>query len=276
MSDIPTIRLHNGVDMPQVGLGVWQAADGSQVEQAMAVAFEAGYRLIDTAAIYGNEQGVGRAIRASGLKREEIFITTKLWNSEQGYDRTLKAFDESLSKLGLDTVDLYLIHWPMPKMGKYVDTWRAMEKLYADKRVRAIGVSNFKPAHLDELLADASVVPMVNQIELHPRLQQGPTRAMCDAHDIRVEAYSPLMHGGDVLDDPAVTSLAAKYDKTPAQVILRWHVQHEFIVIPKSVTPDRIVENIELFDFAMTDADMATIDALDTGKRVGADPDQFN
>lgn len=276
MGNIPNVKLNNGVMMPQFGLGVWQAQDGSEVEQAIAAAFEAGYRLIDTAAIYGNEVGVGNAIKNSGLGREEIFLTTKLWNADQGYDTTLKAFDASLERLGVDYVDLYLIHWPVPKAGRFVDTWRAFEKLYADGRVRAIGVSNFKPAHLDTLLETAKVVPAVNQIELHPHLTQEETRAYCDEHGIRVESYSPIMHGGKVLENELIASLAKKYGKTPAQVTLRWHIQHGLIAIPKSVTPARIKENVDIFDFELAADEMASIDAMKTGERTAPDPDEFN
>jgi diketogulonate reductase-like aldo/keto reductase len=276
MSTVPTLTLNNGVTIPQFGLGVWQAQDGAEVERAIAAAFESGYRLIDTAAIYGNEQGVGNAIKASGLKRDEIFLTTKLWNSDQGYDSTLRAFDASIERLGVDYVDMYLIHWPMPKVGKFVDTWKAFEKLYADKRIRAIGVSNFTVPHLEALLAQAEIVPAVDQIELHPRLSQPEIRAYCEAHDIKVESYSPIMHGGEVLEDPVIKRIAEAHGKSPAQVVLRWHIQHGLIVIPKSVNPERIRENIAIFDFELALEEMEVIDAMNTNTRVGADPDTFN
>ncbi len=270
---VPMLPLNNGVAIPQVGLGVWQAKEGTEVERAVDAALEAGYRLIDTAAIYGNELGVGRAIKASGLPREEIFITTKLWNAHHAYADALRAFDESLAKLDCGYIDLYLIHWPLPMEGKFTQAWKALEQIYESKRVRAIGVSNFKPHHLEELLRGAAMVPAVNQIELHPLLQQKATRAYCIDHGIAVESYSPLMRAGEALEHPVITTLAQKYEKTPAQVILRWHVQSGLIVIPKSVTPERIRENIALFDFALEENDMDAIDGMDRGQRIGSDPD---
>lgn len=271
---IPTFVLNNGVEIPQLGLGVFQAKEGDEVERAVAVALEAGYRLIDTAAIYGNEAGVGRAMKASGLPRQEIFLTTKLWNAHHAYDDALRAFDESLAKLDCGGyVDLYLIHWPLPMEGKFTEAWRALENVYEQKRARAIGVSNFKPAHLETLLGQATTVPAVNQIELHPMLQQKETVAYCREHGIAVEAYSPLMQAKEALAHPDIAGLAQKYGKTPAQVILRWHVQSGFVVIPKSVTPERIRENIALFDFALSEDDMGAIEGMDRGQRIGADPD---
>lgn len=272
-STIPNIALNNGVEIPQVGLGVWQAAEGSEVEEAVRASLEAGYRLIDTAAIYGNEVGVGKAIKAGAVPREELFITTKLWNANHAYDDALRAFDESLSKLDCGYIDLYLIHWPLPMEGKFTQAWKALEKLYNDKRVRSIGVSNFKPQHLDELLKEAETVPSVNQIELHPMLQQKETRAYCAEHGIEIESYSPLMRGGEGLEHPVIVDLANKHSKTPAQVILRWHVQSGFIVIPKSVTPKRIRENLALFDFELSENDIGLIESMDSGHRIGADPD---
>ena len=272
-SNVPIITLNNGVEIPQIGLGVWQAAEGDEVENAVLAALETGYRLIDTAAIYGNEEGVGKAMKASGLPREEIFLTTKLWNAHHAYDDALRAFDESLAKLDCGYVDLYLIHWPLPMEGQFTQAWKALEKLYNDKRVRAIGVSNFKPHHLDELLKDAETVPSVNQIELHPMLQQKETRVHCDKHGIIVESYSPLMRGGEALEHPVIARLASQYVKTPAQIVLRWHIQNGFIVIPKSVKAKRIQENFAVFDFELSEDDMRTFDELDSGQRIGADPD---
>jgi diketogulonate reductase-like aldo/keto reductase len=270
---IPTLTLNNGVAIPQVGLGVFQTKEGAEVERAVHAALDVGYRLIDTAAIYGNEVGVGKAIKASGLPREEVFITTKLWNAHHAYDDALRAFDESLAKLDCGYIDLYLIHWPLPMEGKFTQAWKALEHLYASQRVRAIGVSNFKPHHLDEVLQGANVVPAVNQIELHPLLQQRATRTYCAEHGIVIEAYSPLMQAGEALEHPVIANLAQHYGKTPAQVILRWHVQRGFIVIPKSAKPERIRENIALFDFALSEDDLRAIDSLDREQRIGADPD---
>jgi len=273
---IPLVHLNNGVDIPQVGLGVWQADEGAEVEGAVSAALEAGYRLIDTAAVYGNEVGVGKAIRASGLSRDEIFITTKLWNAHHAYEDALRAFDESLEKLDCGYIDLYLIHWPLPMEGKFTQAWKALERLYDERRVRAIGVSNFKPHHLEELLSGAVTAPAVNQIELHPLFQQHETRAYCDAHGIAVESYSPLMRAGEALEHPVIAKLARAHGKTPAQIILRWHAQSGLIVIPKSVKPERIRENIALFDFELSESDMREIAGMDRGQRIGSDPDLAN
>jgi diketogulonate reductase-like aldo/keto reductase len=275
MSDsiVPTITLNNGVQIPQIGLGVWQAKEGDEVTAAVHAALETGYRLIDTAAAYGNEAGVGKAIKASSVPREEIFITTKLWNADHAYEDALRAFDESLRKLDCGYVDLYLIHWPLPMEGKFTQAWKAMEKLYDDKRVRAIGVSNFKPNHIDELLKGAETVPMVNQIEVHPLFQQKEMRAYCVDHNIAVESYSPLMRGGEALEHPIITNLAHHHGKTPAQVILRWHIQSGLIVIPKSVKPQRIQENFALFDFELSQDEMTEIEGMDQGRRLSSDPD---
>ncbi|WP_308314563.1 aldo/keto reductase [Streptomyces gilvus] len=274
-SKVPPIILNNGVEMPQLGFGVWQVPD-DEAEQAVATALEAGYRSIDTAAIYGNEEGTGKAIAASGVPREEIFVTTKLWNSEHGYDATLRAFDASLEKLGLDYLDLYLIHWPTPARDKYVDTYKAFEKLHADGRVRAIGVSNFEPEHLRRLIDETSVIPAVDQIELHPHLQQRAAREFHAEQGIATEAWSPLGQGKGLLEVPAIVAIAQKHGRTPAQVVLRWHLQLGTIVIPKSVTPSRIRENIEVFDFSLDTEDLAAISALNEDRRLGPDPSSFN
>ncbi|MEU5832520.1 aldo/keto reductase [Streptomyces diacarni] len=275
MSNVPTTTLNNGVEMPQLGFGVWQVP-ADEAATAVTTALESGYRSIDTAAAYENEEGVGRALADSGLPRDELFVTTKLWNSEQGHDSTLRAFDASLAKLGLDFVDLYLIHWPMPEVDKYADTWRAFEKIYAEGRARAIGVSNFQPAHLNRLIELGGTVPALNQIELHPRLQQSVPRAYHTDHGIATEAWSPLGQGGDLLDDPTLTGIAGKHGKTVAQVVLRWHLQLGNVVIPKSVTPARVRENFDLFDFELTSEDMAEIATLNTDTRLGPDPDDMN
>lgn len=274
MTSVPTVTLNNGVTMPQLGFGVFQVPD-EETTTAVSTALAAGYRSIDTAAVYGNERGVGRAIADSGLARDELFITTKLWNADQGHDAALTAFDVSLEKLGLDHVDLYLIHWPAPARDLYSDTWRALEKLLADGRTRAIGVSNFRPAHLERLLKDASVVPAVNQIELHPGLQQRESREFHTRHGIATEAWSPLAQGA-VLNDESITSIAAKYGRSPAQIVLRWHLQTGNVVIPKSVTAARIRENLDVFDFELDRQEIDAIDRLDRGMRTGPDPDAVN
>lgn len=255
----------------KLGFGVFQVPD-DETTAAVTAALEAGYRSIDTAAVYGNEAGVGRALAESGLGREELFVTTKLWNADQGYDATLAAFDASLAKLGLDHVDLYLIHWPTPARDLYTDTWRALEKLLADGRIRAAGVSNFQPTHLRRLREESALVPAVNQIELHPGLQQRELRAVHTESGIATEAWSPLAQGA-LLDEEVLTSLAARHGKSPAQVVLRWHIQLGNVVIPKSVTPARIRQNIDVFDFELTADDMEAIAGLDRGMRTGPDPD---
>ena len=268
-----TVELNNGVRMPRLGLGVYKVKDGAEVIQAVHAALEAGYRSIDTAAFYENEKGVGEAIRTSGLRREDVFVTTKVWNDRQGYESTLAAFEESRKKLGFDYVDLYLIHWPIK--GKFKETWRALEKLYREGYVRAIGVSNFKIHHLEELFEDSEVTPAVNQIELHPRLTQEDVRAYCKEKGIQVEAWSPLMRGR-LMDEPTLVDLAKKYGKTPAQIIIRWDLQHGLITIPKSVRKERIIENADVFDFELSDEDMKKIDALNQNLRTGRDPDEIS
>ncbi|MEU6096369.1 aldo/keto reductase [Streptomyces sp. NPDC047079] len=274
-SKVPPIILNNGVEMPQLGFGVWQVPD-DEAESAVATALEAGYRSIDTAAIYGNEEGVGKAVAASGVPRQDLFITTKLWNSDQGYDSTLRAFDTSLKKLGLEYVDLYLIHWPMPSRGTFVETYKAFEKIYADGRAKAIGVSNFLPEHLRALIDATSVIPAVDQIELHPHLQQHAARDYHAEQGIATEAWSPLGQGRGLLEVPAIVAIAQKHNRTPAQVVLRWHLQLGNVVIPKSVTPSRIKENIEVFDFSLDTEDMAAISALNEDRRLGPDPATFD
>ncbi|MEU0790059.1 aldo/keto reductase [Amycolatopsis sp. NPDC005961] len=275
MTSVPVIELNNGVRMPQLGYGVFQVPD-DETATAVKAALEAGYRSIDTATVYGNEKGVGQAIAESGITRDELFVTTKLWNSAQGYDSTLKAFDESMKRLGLEQLDLYLIHWPTPARDKYLDTWRAFEKLHADGRVRAIGVSNFQPAHLTRLLDAADVAPAVNQIELHPYLQQREVREFDAKHGIATEAWSPLAKGGSLLGDPIIAELAVKHGRTPAQIVLRWHLQLGNVVIPKSVTPSRIEENFDLFGFTLAEEELESLTPLDRGERTGPDPDTFN
>ena len=264
-----TLQLGSGARIPQVGLGVWQTPSGATTRQAVAAALDAGYRHIDTARIYGNEADVGAAVRASGVAREAVWITTKLWNADQGYDRALRAFDASLATLGLDYVDLYLIHWPVAE--KRLESWRALERLHAEGRARSIGVSNFLRPHLEELLAGARQVPAVNQIELTPFLQRRETRALCAEHGIVVEAYSPLTHGRR-LDHPVVTDVARRTGHSVAQVLLRWGLQHGLVVLPKSTKPARIAENGALFDFTLDDRAMKELDALEEGLVTGWDP----
>ena len=266
----PTITLNNGITIPQVGFGTFQVP-AEETQRTVEAALEVGYRHIDTAAGYYNEAGVGAAVRACGLPRDEVFVTTKLRNGDQGYEQALKAFEDSRRALGLDVVDLYLIHWPVPSTDLYVETWRAFEKLLADGAVRAIGVSNFLPDHVERLVRETEVVPAVNQIEVHPTFQQRPTQAASTDRGIAVEAYSPLGQGKD-LDAAAVTSVAERLGVTTGQVVLRWHVQAGRIVIPKSVTPERIASNLDLFSFELTDEDVAAIDGLDSDERIGADP----
>jgi 2,5-diketo-D-gluconate reductase A len=267
---VPDVTLDNGVRMPQLGFGVFQVGD-DEARAAVATALECGYRSIDTAALYGNEHGVGVAVRASGIPREELFVTTKLWNADQGAGRVGPAFERSLEKLGLDYVDLYLIHWPVPSRDLFVETWQAFERLYENRRVRAIGVSNFTPPQLARLLEETDVVPAVNQIELHPGFQQSELRTFHREHGIATEAWSPLGQGA-ALTHPVITRLAERHGKTPAQVVLRWHLELGNVVIPKSVTPRRIEENFAVFDFELTAEDAQEIAALETGRRIGPDP----
>jgi diketogulonate reductase-like aldo/keto reductase len=270
VSDFTT--LNNGVKMPWLGLGVYKAKDGEEVEQAIHYALKAGYRLIDTAAFYQNEAGVGRAIAKADVAREDLFVTTKVWNSDQGYESTLQAFETSRKKLGLEYVDLYLIHWPVK--GKYKETWKALQKLYKEGFVRAIGVSNFQVHHLEDILQDSDVVPAVNQVEYHPLLTQKEVHNFCKANNIQLEAWSPLMRGN--LDNDVLKELSDKYGKTPAQIVIRWDLQNGVVTIPKSVRESRIIENANVFDFELNAEDMAKIDALNKNHRFGPDPDNFN
>lgn len=265
--------LNDGSLIPQLGFGVFQVP-ADQVFDTVTAALNAGYRSIDTAAIYENEEGTGRAIRQFGLPRDEVFVTTKLWNADQGYDSALRAFDASMQRLGLDYLDLYLIHWPVPAANRFVDTFRAFQRLKADGRVRSIGVSNFRIPDLERLIAETGETPSVNQIELHPRLTQPELREYHAEHAIATEAWSPLGQGA-VLDDPVITRIADEVDRTPAQVIIRWHLQLGNVVIPKSVTPARIVENFDILGFELSADQVAAISALNSGKRTGADPETF-
>jgi diketogulonate reductase-like aldo/keto reductase len=268
-----TVPLHNGVRMPYFGLGVFQIRDGEAVQKAMLHALSEGYRLFDTAAAYGNERGVGEALRESGLPRGEVFITTKVWNSDQGFDKTLRAFDASMEKLGIEQLDLYLIHWPVK--GKFVDTWKALERLYSEGRTRAIGVSNFLQHHLEELMARSPQIPMINQLEFHPYLLQQPLLDFCRTYNIRHEAWSPLMKGR-VAGIAELQTIGRKYGKEPAQVALRWCLQKGVVVIPKSSHADRISSNALVFDFQLSSDDIEAIDGLDRHTRLGPDPDNFN
>ncbi|USK75873.1 aldo/keto reductase [Peribacillus frigoritolerans] len=267
-----TITLHNGVKMPQLGFGVFKVKNGNETVESVKKAIEVGYRAIDTAAIYENEEGVGQAIRECGVPREELFITSKVWNTEQGYETTLKAFEDSLNRLGLEYLDLYLIHWP--GKDKYLETWRALEKLYKDGKVKSIGVSNFHVHHLENLLANSEVKPVVNQIELHPLLTQVEIRDYCAKHEIKVESWSPLGRG-NLLEEPTINHIAKKHGKCSAQVLIRWHLQHDLVVIPKSITPSRIKENAQVFDFSLSLNEMNQIDALNKNERFGSNPDEL-
>jgi len=271
---VPAVRLNDGADVPQFGFGVFQIPT-EQTVTAVRTALDAGYRHIDTAQMYGNEAEVGRAIAESGVPREEIFVTTKLNNDCHGYDAALGALDESLRKLGFDHVDLFLIHWPRPQEGRYVETWTALEKLKADGKARSVGVSNFTVEHLERLAERTGTVPAVNQIELHPQFPQAALRAYHAEHGIATEAWSPIGQGGDLLQDGRLRALADGHGRSPAQVVLRWHIQLGNIVFPKSVTPERIRENIDVFDFELSADDMAVVDGLDTGTRKGPDPNRF-
>ncbi|MGI8762335.1 MAG: aldo/keto reductase [Jatrophihabitantaceae bacterium] len=275
MADQPTVTLNSGTAMPQLGFGVFQVPD-EQSTEAVAAAFRAGYRAVDTAAMYRNEGGVGTAIAESGIAREELFVTTKLDNNAHGHDEALRACEQSLQRLGLDYVDLYLIHWPLPAKDRYVETWRAFTELQRDGRARAIGVSNFQPAHLRRIIEETGTVPAVNQIELHPYLVQDELRGFDSEHGIATEAWSPIARGGELLEEPAITGLAEKYAKSPAQVVIRWHLQLGNIVIPKSVTPQRIVENFDVFDFELAEDDVTAITGLNRDERTGPNPDTFH
>lgn len=271
MIDQPTITFHDGNSIPQVGLGVWQTPNDTAVT-AVKAALSTGYRHVDTAAIYENEEGVGEGIHTSGVARSEIFLTTKLWNTDQGHDTTLKAFEASLKRLGTDYVDLYLIHWPAPKRDQYVDTWKAFIRLQKEGRARSIGVSNFYPEHLQRLIDETGVTPVINQIELHPDFPQKDARAYHEKHRIITQSWSPLGQG-TLLENPVVAKVAAKHARTPAQVITRWHIDNGLVVIPKSVTPSRIAENFEVFDFKLDDEDMQIFASLEKdGRRIGPDP----
>jgi 2,5-diketo-D-gluconate reductase A len=272
-TSIPTVTLHDGVEIPQLGFGVFQVPP-EDTQAVVEEALEVGYRHIDTAAAYRNERGVGAAIASSGIPRDEVFVTTKLWNSQQGYESTLGACEKSLQRLDLDHVDLYLIHWPVPTEGRAFDTWRAFERIHEEGRSRTIGVSNFRIEDLEMLEREAETQPTVNQIELHPHFPQAELRAWHLEHGIATESWSPLAQG-DLLVNETISSVAARHDRTPAQVILRWHLQLDCIVIPKSVTPKRIRENFEVFDFELSDEDTTEIAALDVGQRIGPDPANF-
>jgi methylglyoxal/glyoxal reductase len=274
ISDIRgTVELHNGISMPYFGLGVFQVDDGEEVMRAVSYALSAGYKHIDTASLYGNERGVGQAVAANGMPRKEIFVTSKVWNSDQGYDSTLRAFEKSMKLLGFEYLDLYLVHWPV--RGKYLETWKALEHLYTEGRVRAIGVSNFLRPHLEDLLSHCEIVPMVNQLEFHPRLVQQELLDYCVSHKIQYEAWSPLMQG-KIFHIKELQALASKYGKDIAQIVLRWDLQKGVVTIPKSIHRERIISNAEIFDFEISTEDMLAIDRLDKHQRVGADPDNFN
>lgn len=271
---VPSIPLRDGTSIPQIGFGVWQVP-ADIVTEATLTAFEAGYRHVDTAAVYQNEAGVGEAIRRSGLARDDIYVTTKCWNADQGYDEAMRAFDTSMGKLGIDQVDLYLIHWQCLEVGRYLDTWRALIAIRESGRARSIGVSNFHEAALRHIIDETGVVPVLNQIELHPWLPQTQMRAVDDGFGIVTESWSPLASGG-LVDDPVLAAIGMKHGKSPAQVMIRWHLQLGLVVLPKSVTPARIRENIDVFDFVLDADDLAQIATLESGHRTGPNPDEFN
>lgn len=272
-----TTTLHNGIKMPWFGLGVFKVEEGAELVQAVKSAIKHGYRSIDTAAIYENEKGVGQgiheAMKENNIAREDLFVTSKVWNADLGYESTIAAYETSLAKLGLEYLDLYLIHWPVE--GKFKEAWRALETLYKEGRVKAIGVSNFQIHHLEELMKDASIKPMVNQVELHPKLSQTELRNFCKEQDIQIEAWSPLMQG-QLLDNPVLKEIAEKHNKSIAQVILRWDLQHGIVTIPKSTKENRIIENASLFDFELSADDISRIDGMNENLRVGPDPDNFD
>lgn len=271
MTDQTSVTFNDGRSIPQVGLGVWQTPNETAAP-AVRAAIEAGYRHVDTAAIYGNEEGVGEGIRSSGVARQDIFLTTKLWNEAQGFESTLKAFDESLKRLGTDYVDLYLIHWPAPKKDRYLDTWKAFVQLHKEGRAKSIGVSNFAAEHLKRIIGETGVTPVLNQIELHPDFQQRALRKSHEELGIKTQSWSPLGQG-QLLTNAVIGKIAAKYGRTPAQTIIRWHIDNGLIVIPKSVTPSRIAENFKVFDFKLDADDLKQIDTLDTPTgRIGPDP----
>lgn len=273
-----TVTLNNGIEMPKLGLGVFRVEDSSELINAVKVAIKNGYRSIDGAAIYGNEEAMGEGIRQGirevGISREDLFITSKVWNADLGYESTIKAYEESLKRLGVEYLDLYLIHWPVE--GKYKEAWKALEYLYKEGRVKAIGVSNFQIHHLQDLLADAEIKPVINQVEFHPYLSQQPVREFCKEHDIQVEAWSPLMAGNGLLENEVLKEIASKYNKTVAQVVLRWDLESQVVTIPKSTNERRLIENIDIFDFNLSEDDIDKIDSLNKNLRVGPDPDNFD
>jgi 2,5-diketo-D-gluconate reductase A len=271
---VPQLTLNDGRHIPQLGFGVFKVPD-DETQRAVEVALETGYRSIDTAAFYRNERGVGAALQASGLPRDELFITSKVWNDAHGKDNARASFENSLELLGLDRLDLFLIHWPVPAQDLYVETWQALIDLRDEGLISSVGVSNFEPAHLDRIIAETGVVPAVNQVELHPYLAQATVREYDTAHDIRTEAWSPLAKGGELLAEPVLAEIGARHGKTPAQTVIRWHLQLGNVVIPKSVTPARVRENLDVFDFVLSDAELDAINALDRGHRTGPDPNVF-
>jgi 2,5-diketo-D-gluconate reductase A len=275
-AEVPGVSLHDGTTIPQVGFGVYRVPS-DEAQEVVAEALAAGYRSIDTAKLYDNEAGVGRAIAESGIPRDDLYVTTKVWNDDQGYDQTRRAFDRSMELLGLEVLDLYLIHWPYPGQDRYVDTFRALISLRDEGRLRSVGVSNFQPTHLDRLVEETGVTPVLNQVELHPHLQQAELRGYHQAHGIVTEAWAPLGAGKGPLDEPVLAEIAAAHEVSPAQVVLRWHLDLGNVVIPKSSNPARMRENLDLFGFALTDDDHTRIATLDRGAagRNGPDPDGF-